>query len=184
MLQSTTVSNIDKLVDSFIEKDVLEAGHLILKESDIKKVSNSASAIANAFGVDSSILKLDKSSDEKLISSFINNLTLLIQKTWIEKADTELKEQVLYQLDQFRSLIKLESWDKVYTPFLRIIYDAVYLMFGAQTKKEDFLEYAFRVDPEFGTFWWYIQMLPLETDWSDEKCRIIVWLGMYFLANY
>jgi hypothetical protein len=57
-------------------------------------------------------------------------------------------------------------------------------MFGSQTKNDDFTEYAFRIDPEFGVFWWYIQSLPHESDWPEEKCRIAVLLGMYFLANY
>ncbi len=184
MSQPEKVSNLNKLTETFIEKNVLDAGQLILKESDIKKIGGAATVISNAFGADPVASILNSAGEKKLAVSFTNNLTLLIQKTWVEKADAELKEQVLYQLEQFRSLLQSETWEKAYTPFLKIIYDAVYLMFGTQTKKEDFLEYAFRVDPEFGIFWWYIQMLPLETNWPAEKCRIIVLLGMYFLANY
>ena len=57
-------------------------------------------------------------------------------------------------------------------------------MFGAQAKNEDFPAYAFRIDPEFGVFWWYIQSLPHEVSWPEEKCRVVLLLGMYFLANY
>ena len=57
-------------------------------------------------------------------------------------------------------------------------------MFGAQTKSDDFAEYALRIDPEFGVFWLYIKNLPESCDWTDKKFRIVMLLGMYFLANY
>ena len=57
-------------------------------------------------------------------------------------------------------------------------------MFGAQAKKDDFLEYALRIDPGFGIFWWYISNLPPKSEWSEEKSRLAILLGMYFLANY
>ena len=68
--------------------------------------------------------------------------------------------------------------------FLDIIDKSVYLMFGQQTKSDDFGEYSLRIDPEFGIFWWFIQCLPKQPEWSNEKCRNAVLLGMYFLANY
>jgi hypothetical protein len=57
-------------------------------------------------------------------------------------------------------------------------------MFGQQTDSEEFTEYTLRIDPEFGIFWWYISNLPDSINWSEEKCKIAMLLGMYFLANY
>ena len=68
--------------------------------------------------------------------------------------------------------------------FLEIVNTTVYLMFGSQTKAKDFNDYALRIDPEFGLFWWYIKSLPSDAAWSPEKKRIAILLGMYFLANY
>ena len=73
---------------------------------------------------------------------------------------------------------------QVFKIFLEIIGNAVYLMFGQQTKSDDFAEYSLRIDPEFGIFWNYIQSLPQHTDWESEKYRNAVLLGMFFLANY
>ncbi|MBO4731915.1 MAG: hypothetical protein J5597_03820 [Spirochaetaceae bacterium] len=57
-------------------------------------------------------------------------------------------------------------------------------MFGIQTKKDGFLEYAMRIDPEFGIFWWYICSLPADAPDNEEKTRLFLILGMTFLANY
>jgi len=57
-------------------------------------------------------------------------------------------------------------------------------MFGSQTKTKGFNEYALRIDPEFGIFWWYMKNLPRTADWSEFKMRAVTLLGMYFLANY
>ena len=57
-------------------------------------------------------------------------------------------------------------------------------MFGTQSKSKDFDEYALRIDPEFGIFWWYIKSLPQDADWTEEKTRTALLLAMYFLANY
>ncbi|QTQ13111.1 hypothetical protein HRQ91_00830 [Treponema parvum] len=184
MAKTVDVFATDTLTETFIEKSVLNAGRKILQEKNIAKIEEFALKIAGAFGVNDSVSISEFADEKKLIASFNDNMTLLIQKTWVEKSDAELKEQVLYQLEQFCSLIDFDTWNKAYSPFLKIIYDAVYLMFGSQAKQEDFLEYAFRIDPGFGIFWWYIQLLPQETDWTSEKCRIIILLGMYFLANY
>ena len=177
-------TELNTLIEMFLDKDVVAAGSEILAEANIEKIKADAEIIARAFGCGETFSFNDSESEAKLASSFNSNLTLLIQKTWVESSDVALKEQVLYQLEQFDQLAKQGEWDKLYTPFIKIIYNAVYLMFGTQAKKDDFLEYAFRVDPEFGSFWWYLHMLPQETDWPAEKCRVLVLLGMYFLANY
>ena len=109
---------------------------------------------------------------------------MLIQKTWVEKSDEELKAQVLYQLEEFSSSINSKSYIESYNSFFTILDNVVYLMFGVQSKSKDFDEYALRIDPEFGIFWWYITELPHNSDWSQEKVRLALLLGMYFLANY
>jgi hypothetical protein len=72
---------------------------------------------------------------------------------------------------------------------MEIIRDTVYLMFGLQAKKDDFSEYAMRIDPDFGIFWQYVETLaekdrPLKEKKACEVCRIMLLLGMVFLANY
>jgi hypothetical protein len=171
------------LVEEFVDKKTIKALATFVASDKADEFAKSADIIVKAFGSDSKTFSEQGKEDEKkLVVSFKNNLTLLIQKTWVEKTDVELKEQVLYQLGVFRSASG--EWKDSYEPFLEILYNAVYLMFGQQAKSDDFCEYALRIDPEFGIFWWYVKSLPHDAEWPEEKCRDAILLGMYFLANY
>ncbi len=175
------------LIEQFVDPTALEAMRSLLESQDTAKITKDAvtlSAIFNAGDVFANIANSSAEAEEKLLNSFYNNLLLLIQKTWIEKTDEELKAQVLYHLENFSEFVKNHSYAEAYTVFLGIVNDVVYLMFGAQAKSKDFDEYALRIDPEFGIFWWYIHSLPEQNDWSLDKKRIVILLGMFFLANY
>ncbi len=167
------------ILSDFLDTNTIEALPAFLDKSS--DYNSSADLIAVAFGGNEGFSSIDESGASKLVSSFKNNLTLLIQKIWVEKSDIALKDQLLYQLDEFRTK---NSWKDDYASFLNLINQAVFLMFGQDPSSEDFAEYTLRIDPEFGIFWWYISNLPKEADWSEEKCRLAMLLGMFFLANY
>ena len=172
------------LIEDFIESKTIKALEIFIASDEEKKISDAADTLAKTFGSSSkNFSKVSSDEATKLVQSFKNNLTLLIQKTWVEKTDIELKEQVLYQLEQLFST-KQKSWKNSYALFIEILHNAVYLMFGQKTDKDEFCEYALRLDPEFGVFWWYVSNLPHTAEWKEEKCRLAILLGMYFLANY
>ena len=170
----------DEFITEFLDSATISALSDFINNSD--NYTNAADVIATAFGSSNGFSNMDDEKVAKLVVSFKNNLTLLIQKTWVEKSDIALKDQLLYQLDQF--LTKTTSWAENYTLFRQIINQGVFLMFGQPTDSDDFAEYTLRIDPEFGIFWWYISNIPSEAKWDEKKCRIAMMLGMYFLANY
>lgn len=175
------------LIEQFIEKKSIQALKTLLTADDEKSYTSAAVKIADAFGANGFFKKIADTSTEaeaKLISSFQNNIVLLVQKTWVEKSDEDLKAQVVYRLEQFCKQMNKKQYKSTYVNFLSIIDDVVYLMFGAQAKSDDFDEYTLRIDPEFGIFWWYVKSLPRTADWDDSKSRIGILLAMYFLANY
>jgi len=187
MQKSTMLSMDGKLIEQFIDKKSLQAMTALVTSDDEKIYTAAAVKIADAFGANGIFKKVADSKDDaetKLVSSFHNNLVLLVQKTWVETSDQDLKEQVLYHLEQFCAEMNKKNYTSTYIPFLGILDDIVYLMFGAQAKNPDVEEYALRIDPEFGIFWWYVKSLPRTADWPDAKSRIAILLGMYFLANY
>ena len=167
-----------ELLSEFLDAKTIAALSDFIDKTDDYQAS--AALIASAFNFE---LKTTENENDikKLVSSFKNNLTLLIQKTWVEKSDIALKDQLLYQLDVFLSN---ESWKNSFGFFLELLNQAVFLMFGQNPSSPDFPEYALRIDPEFGIFWWYISNLPPKNDWTNEKCRVAMVLGMYFIANY
>ncbi|WP_428770276.1 hypothetical protein V1L52_00185 [Treponema sp. HNW] len=123
-------------------------------------------------------------AEKKLIKSFYNNLTLLVQKTWVEKCDEALKEQVLFHLDGVCAALQEKKYISVYEQFMLLLHDTVYLLFGQQSKKDDFGEYALRIDPDFGVFWQFLQKTSESVPKSENIGRIYILLGMCFLANY
>ena len=175
------------LIEQFVDKKSLDAlGTFLVTDKDSEVISSSL-LVSQAFGASSAFKDAaadNNDSESKLLSSFYNNLVLLIQKTWVEKSDEILKEKVLNLLKDFCSKMESKKYVDSYTSFFPIVDNVVYLMFGAQTKTVEFSEYALRIDPEFGIFWWYMQSLPRYAEWSEPKCRIAILLGMYFLANY
>ena len=175
------------LIEQFVDNDALEALRRLVGTNAADEAVQGAVTLAGVFNTGADFAHIaDPATDgeAKLISSFYHNLVLLIQKTWVEKSDEDLKAQVLYHLDDFTRLLQEHSYAAAYAVFLGIVSDVVYLMFGAQSRNKDFDEYALRIDPEFGIFWWYMQALPREMDWQQEKTRVAILLGMYFLANY
>lgn len=178
--------NGSNLIKEFVEDDVTSAMDILLSSDESDKIISSAVTISKAFGTDSSFADIISSEDgeAKLISSYKKNLTLLVQKTWVEKSDEAVKEQVVYQLDNFCTAMEQKKYTDEYKPFGQTLSDVVYLMFGNQSRTKEFEEYALRIDPEFGIFWWYVTSLPDSNSWSNEKCRIVLLLGMFFLANY
>lgn len=171
--------NQDQIALEFIEQKNIDALSLFIKNDD--DFCEPADTIAKIFGAKDNFSQMKDEEIKKLVVSFKNNLTLLIQKTWVEKSDIALKEKLLYQLELF---LKNENWKENYALFLQIINQAVFLMFGQDPEDPDFSEYALRIDPEFGIFWWYISNLPAKNEWRENKCRVAMLLGMFFLANY
>lgn len=175
------MSKQDDFISEFLDSETVNAlSEFVSNDSEFNKP---ADVIAAAFGSDKNFSSKNNEEISKLVSSFKHNLTLLIQKTWVEKSDIALKDELLYKLDKF---LKEEnsSWKENYQLFREIINQAVFLMFGQSTDTPEFAEYTLRIDPEFGIFWWYISSLPATITWSEDKCRIAMMLGMYFLSNY
>lgn len=179
--------NIDQIIEECATPEFIASVQKLIAVADTQDITQAAQKVAVTFGAQAN--QLDNSlisgeAETKLVSSFHKNLMLLIQKTWVEKPDESTKQQVLYQLEQFCAEYQNGIFGKAYKHLLSIITDAVYLMFGSLSKGADFCEYALRVDPEFGIFWWYITNLPKDAQWSGEKYRCAIILGMFFLANY
>jgi hypothetical protein len=119
-----------------------------------------ASALAEILGIGADyrrLLEVDQSSREMnaFLCHFQNNLDLLIQKTWVEKADEIRKEKLQDRVPGFVEMIKQGDFQQALEEFGAILEELAYLLFGAQSGKSDFSEYSFRIDTQMGLFWWY-----------------------------
>lgn len=174
---------MNDLITEFLDKNVIDSLSIFLSSSKTDELCKNAKIVVEAFG--SGEFKCTSVDEElKLISSFKRNLSLLVEKTWVEQMDVYLKEEVLSKLECYCDAIEKNKWSESYQSFLKILNDVVYLMFGNQTRASDFDEYALRIDPEFGIFCWYMRNLPESNDWSEDKNKIAQCIALYFLANY
>ena len=179
----------NNIVSQFVDKSVIDAMKAVFAEGLDKIPAEEAMVIAEQFGADSSFKSVLEASEvtaaeRKLIGSFNSNVNLLVQKTWVEKDDEALKEQVLYKLDGLCKEFENDNYGASYAGLVQLLRDVVYLMFGTQTNSGEFLEYAFRIDPGFGIFWWYVESLPTERPAAEAVAKTYLLLSMIFLSNY
>ncbi|GHV84959.1 hypothetical protein AGMMS50230_05670 [Spirochaetia bacterium] len=144
---------------------------------------------ADSLGVGEDYRKLDARFGEleQFLHSFRNNLELLIQKTWVEKGDEDRKEKLLDRVPGFITLIKNEDYGQALGEFGLILEELAWLLFGSQSRKEDFFEYAFRIDHQLGLFWWYGGQLErfLTSGRKDgEILKAVLLLGLCYLTDF
>jgi len=124
------------------------------------------------------------------LHSFQNNFDLLIQKTWVEKADESRKENLIEEVPDFIAKLEQKNYLKALEEFGDILEELAWLFFGAQSQKDDFAEYTFRIDTQLGLFWWYGNQLCSKRtkEWIKETDKeihkAILFLGICYLTNF
>ncbi len=178
----------ESLLEQCVSAEVVHAMEDVVVNPKKAHVIRGGKIIAEVFGAQEIFENLAEGThpdvEKTLVNSFHNNLTLLIQKTWVEKADEVLKDQVLYKLDEVCALVNDKEYVKVYENFIELLNESVFLMFGSLSTKEDFSEYALRIDPGFGVFWWFLKSVGAAAPKDIKVGRLYIILGMLFLANY
>lgn len=187
----TTIFVNDDSMPAVVKKAVTGILPDFIETADDKHLASNAVQLAAAFGDQgnfASIVEVKNAvrdeAEKKLVLSFQKNLELLVQKTWVEKADESMKEEIVQRIAALCKNLSRHNYHTSLSEFLPVLHDVVFLLFGSLAKHETFLEYAVRIDPDFGFFWYYINSLPPHKDWSEEKCRAAVLLGICFLANF
>jgi hypothetical protein len=162
------------------------------KTPDLKAASDFAEALG--IGADyQRLLKLNKTDKEmhSFLGHFRNNLDLLIQKTWVEKADETRKERLQDEIPDFVAGIRQGNFQQSLEEFGAILEELAYLFFGVQSTKDDFTEYTFRIDIQMGLFWWYggrLGNLKVCKHAPSEAGENVLWaillIGICYLTNF
>ena len=189
-MQTTIFVNDDSMPVA-VKEAVVGVLPRFIETTDDRQLASTAVQLAAAFGDQGDFASIvgtrNASRDEaeaKLVSSFQKNVELLVQKTWVEKSDESMKEEMVQRISTLCRNLSKHDYHTSLADFLPVLHDVVYLLFGSLAKHDSFLEYAIRIDPDFGFFWYYINGLPGHAEWSEEKCRAAVLLGIFFLANF
>ena len=124
----------------------------------------------------------------EFLNHFQNNLDLLIQKTWVEKADEIRKENLQDKIPSFIELIERGDFHEALKDFGSILEELAYLFFGVQSQKDDFTEYALRIDPNMGLFWWYGGQINHTQAWikklDHDLLFALLLLGICYLTDF
>ncbi|MCL2761923.1 MAG: hypothetical protein FWD36_01780, partial [Treponema sp.] len=91
-------------------------------------------------------MKQNTEQMREFLGHFQNNLDLLIQKTWVEKADETRKEKLQDEIPPLMALIVQGDFQRALEELGAILEGLAYLFFGMQSTKDDFTEYTFRID--------------------------------------
>jgi hypothetical protein len=147
-------------INKAIPEEYRKVAENLFPPGGTEPVVEAAVAFADILGIGADyrrILSTNKSDRamHQFLGHFQNNLDLLIQKTWIEKADESRKDKLLNRVPGFIAEIERGEHQKALEVFAVILEELAYLLFGAQSHKEDFTEYTFRIDIQMGLFWWY-----------------------------
>lgn len=178
-----------------IKKAAIEYLPAFLTADDAETVAIQALLIARAFHADGSFQQVFTDAEPvthhyqiNLIRSFEKNVQLLVEKMWVEKSNEDVKDDILYRLRCFCEAMRQPEEPVDYVGLipecLGVLHDVVLLLFGDQIDSGSFLEYAVRIDPDFGLFWYYLESLRAQVPLSTEKARLAIFLGVYFLANF
>jgi len=177
-----------KAAERLFPKDGFSKGH----KPDLKAAGEFAKVLG--IGVEyQRLLALDKNSGElqTFMEQFQNNLDLLIKKTWVEEFDETHKGKLHEDIPSFMTTIKKADFLESIEVFSVILDGLAYLFFGAQSEKEDFTEYTFRIDAQMGLFWWYSgrlaslnELKEKNVDKDDKIFWAVLLLGLCYLTNF
>jgi hypothetical protein len=154
-----------------------------------------AAAFAEILGIGGEFKRLfnsfksDKAAGD-ILNRFQNNLDLLIQKTWVEKADEARKNALQDKIPPFVSLIEKGDYIVALEEFGEVLEELAYLFFGVQSQSDDFAEYALRIDPRIGLFWWYGGQLKgfHGAPWLEKVDQSVLYslllLGICYLTDF
>jgi hypothetical protein len=124
---------------------------------------------------------------DRLLRVFRENVELLVHKTWVEKSEERPKARLLDDLLAFEREFRDGAVSPAFKRFVALANSIASLLFGHQSKAEDFLAYCFRIDPKFGLFFWYIYELEKqarEGSYADDLLTVETLLGVYVLSSF
>ncbi len=160
-------ARVDALVTES-EKKVFELFDTMTRSTGQER-AKSAIAIANLLGNPGEFsFYIECTEDQRLIRVFHllrifrENMTLLINKTWADGTENLNQEELLGDLARFVEEYRDGRLVSAFRNFVRISRQIPSLLFGPLGKANDFLEYAFRIDPKFGLFFWFIGEIDLQ----------------------
>ena len=124
---------------------------------------------------------------DHLLKVYRENTELLVHKTWVEKSDEKRKERLIEEILAFEREFREGAVKASFRRFVLLCHSVAHLLFGSQSRADDFLSYAFRIDPKLGLFFWFVEELEEQVrseTGPDELLTMETVIGMYVLSCF
>ncbi|HET7838223.1 MAG TPA: hypothetical protein VFL04_00590 [Rectinemataceae bacterium] len=125
---------------------------------------------------------------DSLLRIFTENVKLLVHKTWVEKSEEKPKERLLDELGAFERDFRDGAIAPAFRRFVALTHSIANLLFGAQSRAEDFLMYCFRIDPKLGLFFWFVGELERQVRAAaapqEDLMTTEILVGVYVLSSF
>jgi len=190
---TTRDMTIDERLVSDIEKGAFETLPLLVGASDARR-GRFAIQLADILGNAGEFQQYVNGAGperlariDRLLRIFRENVELLVHKTWVEKSEEKPKARLLEDLLAFEREFREGAVSPAFKRFVALANSIASLLFGHQSKAEDFLAYCFRIDPKFGLFFWFIGELEKqarEGSYPEELFTMETLLGVYVLSSF
>ncbi len=187
------------LLDTYLtdsEKRTLELFHSLVHETGAVRES-CAIRLADILGNAGEFsFYIHCTDDQKLIRTFHllrvfrENMELLVHKTWVNESEEKPKQMLFDDLKVFIEEYRAGRMNAAFRRFVSIARAIPSLLFGSAGRAPDFLEYAFRIDPRFGLFFWFVGELETQLRAKEELAdkeelfRVETLLGAYILSCF
>lgn len=184
----------DRLVTD-VEKVAFETLPLIVASDGAKRIKHSIK-LADILGNQGEFQQYVSGSAadrfsrvDRLLRIFRENVELLVHKTWVENPEEKPKERLLEELVAFERDYRGGLTAAAFKRFVAVANSIANLLFGHQSRADDFLFYCFRIDPKFGLFFWFVSELEKQareeaSPPSDELMNIETLIGVYVLSSF
>lgn len=186
-------SAIDDRLVTDVEREAFEILPLLVAASDAQR-SRYASKLADIIGNPSEFQQYVQGSQaerlariDRLLRVFRDNVELLVHKTWVEKSEEKPKERLIEELASFDRDFRDGAIGPAFRRFVALAHAIAGLLFGQQSRAEDFLAYCFRIDPKFGLFFWFVgemERQAKELSPSDELMTVEALIGIYVISSF
>jgi hypothetical protein len=186
-------SAIDDRLVSDLEKEAFEVLPLLVGSDDAQR-NRHAIRLADIIGNPGEFQQIVVGAPaerlariDRLLRVFRDNVELLIHKTWVEKSEEKPKERLLDDLSAFERDFRDGAVGPAFRRFVALAHSIAGLLFGHQSRDDDFLVYCFRIDPKFGLFFWFVgemERQSRELTPSDELMTAEILIGTYAISSF
>ncbi len=186
-------SAIDDRLVTDVEREAFEVLPLLARAGDAQR-SRYAIKLADIMGNPSEFQQYVTGGPaerlariDRLLRNFSENVELLVHKTWVEKSEEKPKERLIEDLAAFVRDFRDGSVGPAFRRFIALAHAIAGLLFGQQSRAEDFLAYCFRIDPKFGLFFWFVgemERQAKELSPSEELMTTEALIGIFVVSCF